>query len=134
MNRFLTWVGLSVAAFASFVAILERGNLPAEVPAAICAVAAAALVIVDVVRPTQVQMPGPYAEQTEWLGRVRGAFRSTRMGREDLVRILDQIERSSSNPALPLRSPEYFEQIARVSNAEFNRYLSERVEALERTT
>ena len=134
MNSYLTWAGLSVATFASFVAILQQGYAPVEVPAAICAVTAAALVIADVVRPTPEQAARVYTAQTEWLGRVRGAFRSTQMGREDLVRILDQIERSTANPALPLRSPAYFEQLARVSNDEFTRYLSERVEALERAT
>lgn len=134
MIGILTRVGLPVAAFAAVLAILDRANPAVEVPAAILAIVAAALAVVDAVRPTAPEMPPAYGSETEWLGRVREAFRSEQLGREDLVRILDQVERASANPGLPLRSVEYFGQASRASEDEFHRYLAARLDALETAT
>jgi hypothetical protein len=62
---------------------------------------------------------------------VREALRSGSLGREELVFLLDRLERVTLRPTLPIRQPEEIAAIVGAPEEEFLRYLEARVRELE---
>ena len=62
----------------------------------------------------------------DWLG-------ADEMGREDLVLLLDRLERKTLDPHLPASTPREIGAIVRLRPEEFRRYLDRRIARLEGT-
>lgn len=125
------WAWAIVAAVATVVAILARSDPPVEISLAALAVTAAGLTIATSLGPRSPPLPvGPRAVRMPLLS-VREALRSGALGREDLVHLLDRLERVSVRPTLPIRSSEEVQAIVRASEQDFLRYLEARVRELE---
>ncbi len=65
---------------------------------------------------------------------VREAFASGPMGREDIVLLLDKIERAGPNPTLPVRDADAVAQLTALPANEFRRYVAARLTTLEAET
>jgi len=125
------WVWAIVAGVATLVAILLQNAPAVEVFLAACAVAAAGLTIARSLGP---RAPRVAVQRRVDFGlpvSVRDAFRSGSLGREDLVILLDRLERVGLRPNLPIRSSEEVQAIVGASEPEFLRYLEGRLTELE---
>lgn len=113
------------------VAILAQSAPAVEILLAAVAVTAAGLAVASSLGPRAPPAPvGPKVVQIP-LFSVREALRSGGLGREDLVYLLDRLERVSVRPTLPIRRSEEVEGIVSASEQEFLRYLEARVRELE---
>jgi len=125
------WGWALVAAFATVLAILARGDFVIEVMLATLAVTAAGLTVAFALGPRG----PPEFEKPRFvpvpLMSVREALRSGALGREELVYLLDRLERVSVHPTLPIRKPEELAAIVSVPEDVFLGYLESRVRELE---
>ncbi len=120
-------------AIALALAIAAGPNLALAVPAGASAVVlAAALGLYSVLasrgedrRPVRVPDSRPSL-------RTLRAFAGDRIHREELVLLLDHVERAGPNPRLPSRPRGELAAIASMSPTGFRRYIATRVEQLER--
>ncbi len=120
-------------AIALALAIAAGPNLALAVPAGASAVVlAAALGLYSVLasrgedrRPVRVPDSRPSL-------RALRAFAGDRIHREELVLLLDHVERAGPNPRLPSRPRGELAAIASMSPTGFRRYIATRVEQLER--
>ena len=125
------WAGAALAL--ALLAVLSSSNYAVAVPAAVAAVALAGLAVGEIVLRLSVRpraeapadRPTP-ADIQEW-------FRSGPMGREEIVRILDMIERRTLRPGLPARTPGEVRRFLGLRPEEFRRYVDERLTQLEAT-
>ncbi len=128
--------GLVVTALAATgVAIWAGPNLSIAAPAAIVAIAAAALLFVEVALRSGTGRPRPAPEAL--LPRpamVRTAFVSGRLGRERLVLMLDTLDRRAGEADRGPRSPEEIDRFSRMTPEEFRAYLRQRLDGLEART
>ncbi|MGP8077609.1 MAG: hypothetical protein ACLQD8_01985 [Thermoplasmata archaeon] len=125
------WIWPTLAGIATAIAIVGRDDPVLAISGATFAVVTASLALAGVVRrpaadPLGTPELGPVSP-----GRVREAFRSQTLGREDLVLLLDRIERAGRAPNLPLRSSAELKDIIHAPDETFRRYLTARVEAIE---
>jgi hypothetical protein len=129
------WLVPAVAAAATGVAVWAGSNLAVALPSATVAIAAAALLFVEVWlrSPPSGRRVAPSAPRGEPV-ELREAFRSGRLGREKLVLALDQLERAGPNPNLPGRRSEEIREFGRMSAAEFRAYVRRRLDELEERT
>jgi hypothetical protein len=125
------WGWAVVAAFATALAVFDRFDLPVAAALAAFSVLAAGLIVASSLGPR----PPAVFEADEGLSPplsdVRDALLWGQLGREDLVFLLDRIERTVGRPELPFRRPDEVRTIVTVQEAEFLRYLEWRVAALE---
>lgn len=135
MNPRLGWLLPGLAVVSTGVAIWADGNFALSVPAASVAVAAAGLFFVHVVPSEPSRPPRPERPIVrEGPARIRSAFRSGRLGREEILNLLDGLERSGPNPNLPGRRIEELAQLRGLSSREFRDYVRERLDDLEART
>jgi len=125
------WGWAIIAACATALAILARGDFVAEVILAALAVAAAGLTVAFALGPRG----PPEFEKPRFLPvplmSAREALRSGELGREELVYLLDRLERVSVRPTLPIRKPEELAAIVGVPEDVFLGYLESRIRELE---
>jgi len=132
MDRALPgWGWAVIAACATALAILARGDFVLEVILAALAVAAAGLTVAFALGPRG----PPEFEKPRFLPvplmSAREALRSGAPGREELVYLLDRLERVSVRPTLPIRNPEELAAIVSVPEDVFLGYLESRLRELE---
>jgi hypothetical protein len=125
------WGWAVVAAVATVLAILLRDEPAGELFFAALAVVAAGVTIARSLGPRAPRAPVPPKPVRVVPVRVRIALRSGSLGREDLVFLLDRIERVGVRPNLPIRRSEEVQAIVRASEEDFLRYLETRVTELE---
>ena len=132
MNRPLTAFAGAVAAVATGVAVWAGTNVALALPAATVAVAAAALLFVESVPSvTRRGLPPVPLRSSSGVDRIRTAFRTGRVGRELIVSLLDNYERTGPNPAFAGRRPEEQARLARLTGSEFREYVRGRIDELE---
>lgn len=131
MNAPFSWLFPALAAVASGVAIGAGRDLSLAVPAAVVAVAAGALTVVEALARRRAPARPPPAVPANPRATVQEAFRGGGYGRELLVDLVDRIERAGPHPELPGRSIEATRALVALSPDEFRRYLRDRVNALE---
>lgn len=134
MNVPFGWRIPVVIAGATAIALWAGRNLEIALPAAVVAVGASALLVLEVWG-----LPAATRPTARLLGEnprvsVRDLFRSGRLGREEIVELLDRLERSGPDPFLPGKTPEELDRIARLPRAEFREYLRARIADLEGRT
>lgn len=125
------WGWAVVAGCATALAILARGDFVAEVILAALAVATAGLTIAISLGPRGLPPFVNPRAPSETLFNVREALRSGELGREELVFLLDRLERVSVRPTLSVRTSAEIAAIIRVPEDAFLRYLETRVRELE---
>jgi len=127
------WALAGGAAGFTLLAIVAQAEGASAVPAAAGAVLVAALAIggaaYRAARGPSLRTP-PRSFRPSG---VRDWLVTGEMGREDLVLLLDRLERRTLNPTLPARTPREIGAIVRLRPAEFRRYLDRRLEQLEGT-
>jgi hypothetical protein len=126
-----SWLFPAVAIAASGLALGAGRDLSIALPAAVLAVVAGALTIVEVL----VQGSPPRARRESTVpnprASVHAAFRSGRYGREELLTTLDKLERAGPHPDLPSRPAGEIDRLTRLPAAEFRQYVADRLHALE---
>ncbi|HYB63455.1 MAG TPA: hypothetical protein VEE86_03415 [Thermoplasmata archaeon] len=137
MNLPPRWFALlGLAGALAGVALWAGSNLPIALPAATVAVLVGSTLLVSgwAQRARSPRGPVSSKEEPPVSGTVRSAFRSNRMSREEVVLLLDRIERSGPNPSLPNRATEELRQIGALPRPEFARYVEQRLVELEGNT
>jgi hypothetical protein len=134
MNRALTILLCLVALLASGLAIAAGTNASVALPVAAVAVGAGALLLVEVVGRTRWPPGRPLPALPADPARVRSSLRAGEYGRPALVLLLDNLERSGGNPHRPNTSLDELARLRALSPEEFRRYLTARVNELERQT
>jgi hypothetical protein len=131
MRPRIGWFLPTIAGIATAVALLAGKNLSVAVPAAAVAVAAAALLILSAwTERARASAPPPTVPPGD-ADRIRRAFRSGRIGREELVATLHRLELRFIDPGLPPLSVKQLERIVEMSPDEFLRYVRNRIARLE---
>ncbi len=131
MNAPFSWMFPTIAAVASGLAIGAGRDLTLAVPAAVVAVAAGGLTVVEALARRRAPSHPPPAVPANPRATLQQAFRGGAYGRELLVDLVDRIERAGPHPELPGRSIEATRALAALSPDEFRRYLRDRVDQLE---
>ncbi len=132
MNHPLSALVGAVAAVATGVAVWAGTNFALALPAATVAVAAAAFLFVESM-PSVVRRgrpPGTPRSSGE-VDRIRTAFRTGRVGRELIISLLDNYERTGPNPAFAGRRPEEQVRLVQLPGDEFREYVRGRIDELE---
>lgn len=134
MRAPFAWWWPVLAAALTVVAVLMSADYAVAVPAAVGAVLVAAVAVGEAV--TRLAAP-PTASALTFrtpTSTVRDLFQASELGREDLLLMLDRLERKSSHPNLPARTPQEIEAIVTLRPDEFRRYVAGRIASLEGTT
>jgi len=125
------WVLPAVAGVATVVAIAASADPAVAVVAGAVAVAAASLLIVEAwSQRADPERPVPAPPRSE-LDRLRSAFHSGRIGREDVAIVLNRLERRFRDPNVGLPTPAELAELAELSPAAFRRYVRDRLDRLE---
>jgi len=130
----LTAVFAGLAVVLTAVAIYAATTVGLAVAAAAGAVVAGGLAIAEAAVRTLPIEPGPRPPAAPPRSRIRDWLWAGNLGREELVALLDRIERRTTDPGLPARSPQEIESIVRLRPEELRRYLDRRLARLEGTT
>lgn len=127
------WLLVALAAVATALALWAGSNLALAVPAGVVAVAAAAFLFGEawLRHGTRRAVPATPLPAADSASALRTNFRSGPLGREAIVVLLDRLEREGLHPELPARRPAEFARFARLSPAEFRRYVRDRLDELE---
>ncbi|MGB6501789.1 MAG: hypothetical protein WBG19_10435 [Thermoplasmata archaeon] len=121
-----------VAALATLVALAADTNQSIAIPAATCAVFAAALALWDAVRAREpIPTPAPAADLSASGGGSESWFHGGTMGQEAIVLLLDRIDRALAHPSLPARSARELTILRTLPRDEFLRYIESRIAQLE---
>jgi hypothetical protein len=127
------WWWPALAAVFAAIAIARSNNYAVAVPAAAGAVIAAAFAVGDAVRRTAFPRTAPSQFRPVPRSGVRDWLAAGELGREDLVLLLDRLERKVLRPDLPARTPMEIGAIVNLGPSEFDRYVADRIQALEWT-
>ncbi len=130
MNSPVGWTLPIVAVVATVVAVVSGDHLSYALPAAAIAVLAAALLFVRT-WSARARRPEPPPPPRTDVDRMRLAFHSGRLGREELVLTLNRLERSFLDRDLPPPSVDELARITALPPEQFLGYLRSRVDRLE---
>ncbi len=125
------WVLPAIAAAAAALAVVANKNLPVAVASAAIAVLAASLLFAQAWSaraPPPPELPAALASDAD---RLRLAFRSGRIGREEIAITLNRLERSFRDPGLAALSPAELVRVANLTPEEFVRYVGAGLDRLE---
>jgi hypothetical protein len=130
--RFPESVALGAVALAfAGLAVLAGPEYGLVDPLAAAAVAAAALALVPIVlgdrAPARLAMDRKRIEP----GGIRTWLRSGTVGREEIVLLLDRLDRSGPRPELPSRPPAEIARLVSLSAGEFRAYVERRMDEIE---
>jgi len=123
-----------VIAVAAGIAIWAGRNLEVALPAAVVAVGASVLLLLEVWGVPPANRPTSRLVGDNPRASVRDLFRAGRIGREEIVEMLDRLERSGPDPFLPGKTPEELERIVRLPRSEFRQYVRDRIGSIEGRT
>ena len=127
------WWWVVLAALFASLAIVASDSYAVAVPAAAAAVLAATLAVADTVRRTAAARAPPARFRPVPRSGVRDWLAAGELGREDVVLLLDRLERKVARPDLPARTPMEIGALVDLDLPEFLRYVTERLDALEGT-
>ena len=131
-RSFPWWWALPVGALCA-LSVSASANYGLAVLLAAAAVLFAAVGVADTIqRLVQAETPGvltrplPVSPVREWLA-------AGELGREDVLLLLDRLERLSLTPGLPARTPQEISSIVDLQPKAFQEYVKERLATLEAT-
>jgi len=120
-----------LAGLGAIVAIVAGSDYAVAVPFAVGAVAAAALSLVEAVRGTGwAEAPSPRRWDDRAAG-VRAWFHRGRLGREEILQLVDRLDRAGDHPELPVRRSEEVARLVRLPDAQWRAYVNARLDAIE---
>jgi hypothetical protein len=126
------WPLLAVAAGAVALAVFAGPVLIVAVGAGLVATLAVALLLLvpmrHLARPASKLAPPPVPAVPFSLIE---SFRAGRAGREEIVHVLDRIERAGPRPNLPVTTDEEVARLRALSHAEFRAYVRGRLTVIE---
>ena len=134
MNNGVWALLAGVAIGTSAVAILANSDLTVAVPLSVIAVAAAAVLLLEIVEQTRWPAPRAPTEPAGDPGGVRSSLRAGVRGRFPLVLLIDTLDRRADNPNVRGLSQEEVERLEALPAGQFRTYLAERITDLERRT
>jgi len=131
VTELFRWACVGLAIVAACVGIGAGLDYGIAVPAALVAVGAGGLAIWDTSqkdgrRPSA----SPSSFEAPTVG-VRAWFTGGSLGREEIVLLLDRLDREGPRPALPVRPPEELRRVVELPVREFRLYVRARLERLE---
>ncbi|HUJ78593.1 MAG TPA: hypothetical protein VLX64_06260 [Thermoplasmata archaeon] len=121
----------AIAVVATFVAIDAGPNYSVALPMSVIAVTAALFTAADALARTAHRTPPRSSSRGGRTGGLREWFLRGRIGREQIVLLLDRLDRAGDRPTLPLRSSEEIEGLVRLPDAEFRAFVRRRLDAIE---
>jgi hypothetical protein len=131
MNSPVGWVLPLVAAVATVAAVVAGSNLAVALPAAALAVLAAALLFArSWSQRARGPQPAPPDPRTD-TDRLRLAFRSGRIGREEVVLALNRLERSFLDADVAPPPVDELTRLAELPPDEFRNYVRRQLDRLE---
>jgi len=131
MNSPVGWVLPLIAVAATVLAVLAGGDLSIALPSAAIAVLAAALLFArGWSGRARAPDPSPPAPRTD-ADRLRLAFRSGRIGREEVVVALNRLERSFLDPNLAPPPVDELSRLASLPPEQFLSYVRRTLDRLE---
>jgi hypothetical protein len=126
-----SWLLPLVAIAATVLAVVAGANLAVALPAAAIAVLAAALLFArSWSRRARTPDPPPPPARTE-ADRLRLAFQSGRLGREEVAIALNRLERSFLDPNLAPPSVDELSRVAALPPERFLAYVGRKLDRLE---
>jgi hypothetical protein len=132
VTELFRWTCVGIAAVAAIVGISAGSNLGLAVPAALLAILAGGFAAWDTSRGPAVRATRPLVEPWEApaVG-VRAWFSEGSMGREEIVLLLDRLDREGPHPRLPVRPPVELRRLVDVPMRDFRAYVRTRLDQLE---
>jgi hypothetical protein len=132
MTERFRWGCAGAAAAAAIVGIATGPDLGISVPAALAAVLAGGLAAWDTSRAGPARPVRPVVEP--WAAPsvgVRSWFSEGTLGREEIVLLLDRLDREGPNPHLPVRPPVELRRLVEAPLREFRAYVRARLDQIE---
>lgn len=133
MTQPVSWVWPVLAGGATIVAVAAWAVPAVAVPAAAAAVIAAGQAVAHVVRTTSVPRVRPGGFEPWGPVGVRDMFRAGRLGREDLLLLVDWLERQQGDPARRTPQPA-LDRLLGAPPESFRAYLEKRLRRIEGTS
>ncbi len=134
MRPILVTVGVVFALLFALLAVSARTDVPAAVVLGVLGTGAAWLALLGVSYP-ETGMPSlrtrPTAEGPARANPVREWLTSGELGHEEVVRLLDRIDRMGSHPNLPVRTEPEMSRYRSMAYGEFLEYVASRLDAIE---
>lgn len=134
MTDALRWVFLALAAVAAGVGIWAGPNYGVAVPAALVAVALGGLAFWDSSRNEGRPVSGPAPAYDGSPVGVRSWFVEGSLGREEIVLLLDRLDREGPHPELPARPPADLRRLVELPAGSFREYVRGRLDQLDGPT
>ena len=133
MSAPVAWWWPALVALFTALAVAGASNPGVAVPAAAAAVMTAALAVGVSLNRAASARTAPAPRRPVPRSGVRDWIAAGELGREDLLLLLDRLERKSLNPTLPARTPQEVGMIVNLPPREFRRYVAGRLDTLEGT-
>lgn len=130
MRRASLATGALVAGGFALLAVLAHANLVAALPLATLAVAVAATVLVLAALPREPRRGAVPSGPLE-TNNVRAWLREGGLGHEEVVRLMDKLDRMGSHPNLGVRTEPEMDEFRRMPSAEFHAFVSQRLDDIE---
>lgn len=131
MNAPFSWWWAALALALTIGAVLTGRHYVVAAPLAAAAVAVAVVAILEAIYHQPSPEPGVEVAYMAQGTRVRGWLGAGKLGREELVLLMDRLERRAVSPTLPIRSPAEIARLVRLPPAEFRSYLAQRLARIE---
>jgi hypothetical protein len=129
------WMAVAlIAGVASTIAILANADLSVAIPLAAVAVAAASLLLIEIVEKTKWPARVVYPTVATDPAGVRSSLKAGVRGRFPLVLLLDSLDRHAGNPDVHGSSMNEIKEIEAMPADEFRGYLDRRIREVERRT
>lgn len=125
----LIFPGIAIAL--AIVAVVTGPDYSASLPAAIGATAAAAVTLADAVHRSAAGRQRPAARPPPDVVGARAWLGLGSVGRQEIVRYLDRLDRGADHPDLPVRPAEEIRWIAQLPDEEFRAYVNGRLDSIE---
>lgn len=125
-------LGPALAVVLALVAVVTGPNYAVSVPAAVLAIGAAGFTLYDAVRRSARGRPpgrGP-TPRPELFG-ARAWLQQGTVGREEIVLLVDRLDRAADRPELPVRTPAEVEEVVHLPDPEFRAWVNGRLDAIE---
>jgi len=132
VTRPFHWIFVVVAALAAVGSILGRTELGVAVPLAAVAVIAAGVALFDAVRRAPSATRTRVTPEREPPRGVRPLFLEGRTGREEILHLLDRLDRRGAHPELPVRPSAEVRRIVSLPLEEFRRHVASRLDEIEK--
>lgn len=133
MNRPFGWLFPALAGGLAIVAIVTGLNYAASIPAGLGAIAAAGATVAEAATNSARHRPAsPVRPPPEVVG-ARAWLQLGRDGREEIVRMVDRLDRAGDHPDLPLRPSPEVDRLTRLPDPEFRQWVTGRLDAIEGT-